>query len=178
MNNLLNDIRLLSEEAKDLENKIANIDTKINETSLDQVYGVIKECKGGFKFNKIVIEKLFGINTICTFGAEKGVFLKQTSMNRIMNEYTLSKNEFAYYEVWLMENGDLSLYRVVEAYNTNATEPCELYRTHCDDDILQYFNIDDMLSGLKNALLRKMNSLNNRTKAQEERIEKLNKYMQ
>ena len=76
-----------------------------------------------------------------------------------------------------MQTGELEVYKVVEDNSNYQDDSNTLSRSYVSSNPLDYFNMEDTLDGIKDALERRMKSLTNRTKAQEERIKKLEKYM-
>lgn len=180
MNNLLNEIKNLAKETSDLSIRVSEMDTKIAVQELEQIYEIIKECKGGFKFNKMVEEKISWNNhnnyrdDEVTYLKDKGVFLTEYTYYTNRNGYGSETEE---YELWLLQNGELKVYKCVEEYSNFQDEANSLNRFLKSDDVLKYFKFEDILKGIKDALERRLDSLENRTKAQEERIEKLNKYL-
>lgn len=180
MTNLLNEIKNLSEEANNLAIKVSEVDTKIEINELEQIHKIIAECKGGFKFNKMMSENISWNNfnnwkdDETTYLKEKGVFLTEYNTYTHRDVYGSRTED---YELWLMQNGELRVYKCEEINSNYQDASNHLERCFITNNILEHFEFEDILTGIKKALERRLASLSNRTKAQEERIEKLNKYL-
>ena len=76
-----------------------------------------------------------------------------------------------------MRDGSLSIYKCNTDESNYQDQSNLTKRRYVNNNALDYFSMEDILDGIKDALERRLNSLNNRTKAQEERIKKLEGYM-
>lgn len=180
MNNLLNEIKNLSNEVESISTKVEDMDIKIKDAEMKQIDEILKACKGGFKFNKIVSDKTTWNNynemreDEVDYFFEKGVFLNKQIIHKSKEHYG---EKIISYELWLIQNGVLEVYKCTEKNSVYQDDYSILERCYIDNKVLEYFETEDIIEGIKGALERRMKSLTNRTKAQEERIKKLEKYM-
>ena len=180
MNNLLNEIKNLSTEIESISTKVEDMELKIQDAEMKQLDDILKVCKGGFKFNKIISKKTTWNNHInwrddeVEYFDDKGVFLTEKNTYTNRNVYA---SKYIDYELWLMRDGSLSIYKCVTYDNNLQDESNFITRCYVNNNALDYFDVDDIMDGIKDALQRRLESLNNRTKAQEERIKKLEEYM-
>lgn len=180
MSNLLNEIKNPTNEVESVSRKVEDMDITIKDAKMKQIDEILKECKGGFKFNKIVSEKTDWNNysnwrdDVVEMFDKKGVYL--TYYNEYTNRDSFGSKKINY-ELWLMQTGELEVYKVVEDNSNYQDDSNTLSRSYVSSNPLDYFDMEDIIEGIRDALERRMKSLNNRIKAQEERIKKLEKYI-
>lgn len=180
MSNLLNEIKNLSSEIENLAERVSAVDTELEVKELEQIYKIIEECKGGFKHNKIVKEMISWnnynnwIDDEVSYFKEKGAFLTKYNHYTSRTAHGLEKIN---YELWLLQNGELKVYKTIREDSNYQDERNDFNRVLVGDNVLDYFNFEAIVEGIKDALERRLESLEGRTKTQEERLERLNKYL-
>lgn len=174
---MLDELMEIASNVITIKTKLNDMEIKINEKELDKIKEVIEKCKGGFKFKKIIEKELTWNdaydNDDIEYFQEKGVFLDYEIIEE--KSFRDGGSTRDRYELWLIENGELLIYISEGQWSNwqNNSNVVERYKAK-NQDIMNIFNMEDVVNGIKNNLLDRMEDLGTRTKTQENRINKFN----